>query len=283
MNVYRSLEEIRGRLRRPVVTVGSYDGVHVGHRRLLGTVKELAAGKEGESVVVTFSPHPRQVLHPEDRSLRLLNSLPEKILLLESVGIDHLFVIPFTQAFSRLSSYDFTRDYLLEGVGAKTLIVGYNHHFGHNREGDFGYLERLRQKYGFELYEIPHYGVDAGKVSSTTVRKLIEAGDLVMAEKYLGAPYFVSGAWNSETGELAPPEPAKLLPPDGRYSVEIRDAKDFLHAGKKERGVGAITVKGSKMILSAAGNVSPESGKDVLVRFRSVPQGISWAVPETGM
>ncbi len=201
--------------RAPVVTVGSYDGVHGGHRAILRRINELAAQNGGESVVVTFAPHPRIVLGKAD-GLKLLNTLEEKIALLEEVGVDHLIVAPFTEEFSRLSSQEYVRDYLVERIGVHTLVVGYNHHFGHNKDGDFRFLQSMQAEYGFKVYEISHQQIDDEKVSSTVVRQLITAGDVAHAMRLLERPYIL--ITNLKERAI---DPYKLLPPNGRYRVEI--------------------------------------------------------------
>lgn len=201
--------------RAPVVTVGSYDGVHGGHRAILRRINELAAQNGGESVVVTFAPHPRIVLGKAD-GLKLLNTLEEKIALLEEVGVDHLIVAPFTEEFSRLSSQEYVRDYLVKRIGVHTLVVGYNHHFGHNKDGDFRFLQSMQAEYGFEVYEISRQQIDDEKVSSTVVRQLITAGDVAHAMRLLERPYIL--ITNLKERAI---DPYKLLPPNGRYRVEI--------------------------------------------------------------
>lgn len=201
--------------RAPVVTVGSYDGVHGGHRAILRRINELAAQNGGESVVVTFAPHPRIVLGKAD-GLKLLNTLEEKIALLEEVGVDHLIVAPFTEEFSRLSSQEYVRDYLVERIGVHTLVVGYNHHFGHNKDGDFRFLQSMQAEYDFEVYEISRQQIDDEKVSSTVVRQLITAGDVAHAMRLLERPYIL--ITNLKERAI---DPYKLLPPNGRYRVEI--------------------------------------------------------------
>lgn len=201
--------------RAPVVTVGSYDGVHGGHRAILRRINELAAQNGGESVVVTFAPHPRIVLGKAD-GLKLLNTLEEKIALLEEVDVDHLIVAPFTEEFSRLSSQEYVRDYLVERIGVHTLVVGYNHHFGHNKDGDFRFLQSMQAEYGFEVYEISRQQIDDEKVSSTVVRQLITAGDVAHAMRLLERPYIL--ITNLKERAI---DPYKLLPPNGRYRVEI--------------------------------------------------------------
>lgn len=220
MKIFRCLEDIRGAVRNPVVTVGSFDGVHVGHRFILAELRRIAAETGGESVVVTFDPHPRTIVHNSDSRLRLLNTLKEKIYLLESVGIDNLFVINFDAEFSRLSYADFTRIYLLDGIGAKTIISGYNHQFGHNRAGDITYLERMHTDYDFEIRKLPEQAVDNSKVSSTIIRKLILAGDITAANACLGDRYIIISQADS-CGRLILDNPDKLLPRAGKYPVTV--------------------------------------------------------------
>ena len=219
--------------RHPVVTVGSYDGVHRGHRELLRRINRLALEQQGESVVVTFSPHPRQVLETGP-GVSLLSTLAEKIRLLDSVEVDNLIVAPFTKAFSRVSSYDFVKDYMVGKVGVSTLVVGYNHHFGYQKEGDFNYLERLQEQFGFSTYVVPRCDVDDDKVSSTIIRQLIGSGEMQKATHYLGAPYFMIGTVDASR-KFMPGDPAKLLPPAGTYpvvaEVEQRRWDDVLSIG----------------------------------------------------
>ena len=220
MKVFHSLDQIRGMVVNPVVTVGSYDGVHSGHRRILAELERIAAEEGGESVVVTFDPHPRTVIRNGGKPVCFLNTLDEKIYLLGSAGVNNLLVINFTPGFAELSSGEFARQYLFEGIGAKALIIGYNHQFGHNREGGMDYLGSLRKEYGFRLVQIPEVGVEESKVSSTVVRKLINIGDMETANKYLCAPYLIMGV-PGECGEIKT-NPDKALPPAGEYPAEIR-------------------------------------------------------------
>lgn len=208
----------------PVVTVGSYDGVHAGHRKLLGKIGDTARETGGESVVVTFSPHPREVLGGGE-PVRLLTTLKEKTILLEQAGIDNLIVAPFTREFSKLSSYDFVKHYLIDKIGVRTLVVGYNHHFGHNKTGDFDYLDRMGDRFGFDIYMVPRHDVDDDKVSSTIIRKLICEGKVAQASKFLGYPYFIVGRID-QGGAFVPDELSKLLPPQGRYAVSVSIPND---------------------------------------------------------
>lgn len=206
--------------RDPIVTMGSYDGVHAGHRVLLGRIVDLAHQTDGESVVITFSPHPRTVLDPTGAlQVKLLNSLKEKILLLDQLGVNNLIVAPFTKEFSLVNSHDFVREYLIDQVGVSTLVVGYNHHFGHNKEGSFEYLYRLQAEFGFTIYEVPRQQVDNDKVSSTIVRELIGKGKMSQAAHALTQPYFMICQSDTD-GEITTDEPRKLLPCDGTYHVK---------------------------------------------------------------
>ena len=175
---------------RPTVTVGSYDGVHSGHLALLRTVAGRARAQGGESVVLTFEPHPRVTLGRAD-GLRLLTSLEEKIYLLGQQGIDNLIVIPFDKAFSALAPDTFIRDYLVGRIGAETLVVGFNHRFGRDKQGSYDYLGS--HGFGLEVVEVGECDVDAEKVSSTVIRRLVAQGDMACAARLLSHPYLVIG------------------------------------------------------------------------------------------
>ena len=168
MRVFHGFENLPS-FRSPAATVGSYDGVHSGHRVLLDRIRREAAAVGGESIVLTFAPHPRVTLGTQER-LRLLTSLEEKIYLLDRFGIDNLIVIPFDRAFSRIPSESFVKDYLIGKVGVKNLVVGFNHRFGHDKEGDYRLLNGLHDEFGFRVTEIEKQDVDAEKVSSTVIR-----------------------------------------------------------------------------------------------------------------
>lgn len=171
---------------RPVVTIGSFDGVHLGHKALLSEVVEEARKVEGRSVVVTFSPHPREVIPGRGGDFRLLTSLERKAELLEEIGVDFLVVVEFTMAFAALTSEEFVRDYLVAQLGVHTLMVGYNHRFGHDKELPDDHFERLAERYGFELRRASAFTFDGGKVSSSIIRNLLAVGNRQEAEKLLG-------------------------------------------------------------------------------------------------
>lgn len=259
MRIFYDLEEIKGQIRNGAVTVGSFDGVHAGHRVILDKLKDAASVSGGESVVVTFNPHPRQVLHPEDKSLKLLNSLEEKLYLLERAGVDNVFVVPFTLEFSRISSEEFAQRYLLEGIGAKTIVMGYNHHFGHGREGNCDYLAVLQKEYDFDILQLPKHDVGEQKVSSTVLRFLIGSGDLVSAHKLLCEPYFII-ARRGTCGVLEYDEPAKLFPPEGIYPVSLDN-------GEMTFDTNLILMSGNQLGLPIAAQDHCQPGQKLIVSF----------------
>jgi len=214
MRVFHGIDRLPA-FRRPAATVGSYDGVHGGHAELLSAVRRFARECGGESIVVTFAPHPRIVLE-EQTDLRLLTTLDEKIRLLERAGIDNLVVIPFTRDFSRTTSADFIRRDLVGRLGVETLVMGYNHHFGHNKEGDYGSL-RSSQEAALRLCRIGPFTVDGRKVSSTVIRALVEHGEMARAARMLRHPYLLLA--DVERGRVRIDDPYKLLPPAGEYPV----------------------------------------------------------------
>lgn len=217
MQIFYGFESLP-RFVRPVVTVGSFDGVHCGHLALLERLKSEAAGIGGESVVLTFEPHPRITLGRSE-GLKLLSTFPEKRFLLEQAGIDSLIVIPFDDAFSRIPPFEFVQEYLIGKIGAVAMIVGYDHRFGRGNEGDRGFLDR--QHFALRIVAVSECNVDAAKVSSTVIRRLIAQGTVDRAVRLLGHPYPVAG--RIEEGVLRP-DRLKLLPPAGTYAVRIGDA-----------------------------------------------------------
>lgn len=202
-------------IRNGVATVGSYDGVHRGHGILLDEVVRRARECDGESIVLTFEPHPRITLG-NDEGLRLLSTFEEKCRLLEQRGVDIVVVIPFDEAFSRLSREEFIDGYLVGRLGIKQLIVGYNHHFGHNKEGNHSFLV---QHGALEVVEVAQYTDNGAKISSTVIRNAMAEGDMAQARQLLGHPYIIIGMADAE-GVVAT-DKYKLLPKNGRYDCII--------------------------------------------------------------
>ncbi len=230
MQVYHSISEFPV-LSHSVVTTGTFDGVHLGHQTILKRLIEISLKQKGQSVVITFHPHPRLVLQPNDNKLELLNTLEERIERLAKAGVEHLLVIPFTKEFASLSSLDFIREVLVEGVHTKKLVIGYDHHFGKNREGSFENLNKMAPVYGFDVEEIPAKDIDEVAISSTQIRKALHSGDIQTANEFLGYAYPFEGdvihgnhlgsKLGFPTANVELPEKRKLIPANGVYAVTI--------------------------------------------------------------
>lgn len=229
MNVFFGLEGLHA-FTHPVLTIGTFDGVHVGHRAILERLRKRAVEIGGHSVLITFDPHPRSVLQPGS-PVSLLHTLPEKIAALEELGIDVLVVVPFTIPFSELSAEEYIRDFLVSHFKPHTIIIGYDHQFGKDRSGDFTLFEKLKAVYGFQLEEIPMQELEHSAISSTRIRKAILAGDVRTATEFLGKPYAFSGLVvrgeqlgrqiGFPTANLQVNNPDKLLPAPGVYAVQV--------------------------------------------------------------
>lgn len=239
MKVYTSIEDFKD-VRNPVVTTGTFDGVHVGHQKIIARLKEVAKEENGETVLLTFYPHPRMVLFPEDNELKLINTQQEKIELLEKYGIDHLIIYPFTKDFSRLTSVEFVRNILVNKIKTKRLVIGYNHHFGRNREGSFEHLKEYGPLYGFEVEEISAEDIDNIEISSTKIRKALQTGDVQTAATYLAHTYTLSGrvveglklgrTIGYPTANIVVGDQYKLIPADGIYAVKLKH-NDKMYGG----------------------------------------------------
>lgn len=230
MKLYNSIDEFTT-LKNAVVTIGTFDGVHIGHQKIIKRVNEIAQATEGESVVLTFFPHPRMVLHPDDHGLVLLNTPEEKKTLLRYYGVQHLIVHPFSQKFSRTSVTEYVRDMLVNKIGTKKLVIGYDHHFGRNREGTLKDLQELGAVYNFEVEEIPEQDIRDVAVSSTKIRNSLLEGDVSTSREFLGHDYSLSGivvkgkelgrVLGFPTANIHIPENYKLVPAKGIYAVQV--------------------------------------------------------------
>lgn len=192
MKVYFGINEFK-KVNKPVITTGTFDGVHNGHKKIIKNLISKAKEIEGESVMITFNPHPRLVLFPENNNLKLLNSLEEKISLLEKEGLDHLIIQPFTIEFSRLSALEYIRDLLVNKLGLHTLVIGYDHHFGRNREGSFEELQEFAQLYNFDIEQISALDIESVNVSSTKIRNALADGNVALANTFLGYNFGFTG------------------------------------------------------------------------------------------
>jgi len=230
MRIYHGIEEFNP-VQNAVVTSGTFDGVHLGHKVILKKLIQLAKERQGESVVLTFWPHPRFVLYPNDTSLKLLSTFQEKASYLSDLGIDHLIKIEFTKKFSQLSSEQFIHNILIDKIGTKLLVIGYDHRFGKNREGSFQYLASNSDKYGFEIDEIPRQDIENIAISSTKIRNALESGEIKTANEFLGSNYRLTGKvikgsqigrdLGFPTANIVVEESYKLIPADGSYAVKI--------------------------------------------------------------
>lgn len=258
MQVHKSLEYLP-EIDSPVVTVGSFDGVHVGHRVIIGRLNALAAQTGGSSVLITFHPHPRMVLYPDTagKDLKLINSQSEKIMLLEETGLDHLIIMEFTKDFARTSSDDFVEHFLVGQLHAHTIVVGFNHYFGYNREGSFSSLYEARERLGFQVEEIPEQEIQNETVSSTRIRKALKDGNIQRANAYLEHHYMICA-----NAELLPEhyghpcfkipvnDPLKLLPPVGGY------AASFFNNGQYEKAL-VILEEDTALLFPLEAGTSP--------------------------
>lgn len=228
MKIHTTIDAFKG-VAKPVLTTGTFDGVHLGHQVILKRLRDTARREGGESVLFTFHPHPRMVLYPQDNDLRLLNTYEEKQRLLEQAGLDHLLVVPFSRDFSRIQALDYVRDILVGQLGVHAMVIGYDHRFGRNREGDIELLRRIADVYDFRVEEIPAQEIDHVKVSSTKIREALLAGQVAKANALLGYPYMLSGVvvkgeqlgrtigW--PTANMGAIDPHKLIPADGVYAI----------------------------------------------------------------
>ncbi|WP_026464805.1 bifunctional riboflavin kinase/FAD synthetase [Adhaeribacter aquaticus] len=231
MEVIRNLQDFP-ELAHAVVTSGTFDGVHQGHQKIINRLVQLASQSGGQSVVITYWPHPRQVLNPGDASLKLLSTIEERIFQLSTYPIDYLLIIPFTSDFANLTSEEYIQQVLVQTIKSKVLVIGYDHRFGKNREGSFDYLSKNAHRYGFQVEEIPEHDIEHVAVSSTKIRAALGSGKIATANKYLGRPYSLTGqvvhgkklgrTIGYPTANILVPEAYKLIPAQGIYAVQVQ-------------------------------------------------------------
>jgi riboflavin kinase/FMN adenylyltransferase len=219
--------------RNTVVTVGTFDGVHQGHRALMEAVVTKARERNARSVVVTFNPHPREIINPGKGGIKLLTTLKERAEILEDLGVDILLVIPFDRDFSLLSSEEFVRDIIFSKVGVSEFVIGYDHHFGHDRKGTIETIEKLGEELGFDSYVVSKQEMGEVTISSTVIRNtLAEEGDVKQAAEYLNRHYLLNGivmhgdergrTLGYPTANLKPEHENKVIPKNGVYAVKVR-------------------------------------------------------------
>ena len=237
MQIIRDLDEFQPE--SPVVlTQGTFDGVHLGHQKILTQLVTRAQQINGRSVLLTFYPHPRLVLYPEDNELKLITSIEEKAKLLKSFGLDYLIILPFTKDLSRITPFGFIRDILVKKLHISTIIIGYDHRFGKNREGSILEIEKYANEFNYEVEQIPEQDINDCIVSSSQVRKALLDGDLELANDFMGRPFSISGMVVSgqqkgtelgfPTANLGELDPYKLVPKIGVYAVKVIIANETL-------------------------------------------------------
>ena len=238
MEICRDLTHWRP-VRNAVVTVGSYDGVHCAHRSIIDLLNRHAAAEGGESVLITFSPHPRMVLQGEEafrKNFRLLTTDQEKEELLAAAGLQNLLELPFDADFAALSAERFVREILVERLRVKRMVIGFNHNFGHDRQGGYEQMEAWGRQYGFAVERYPEYTVDGQAVSSSQVRRLLQAGRVTEANRLLGYAYFINGVWQQDAFEAS--SGIKLCPAPGHYLTKVKvNGRYYYTVAKIDEGI----------------------------------------------
>ena len=271
MKIFNSLDDFKVNF-KTIVTIGTFDGVHLGHRYIINQLNKIAEREGAESVLLTFSPHPRIVLQDDNDSLKLIDTLDEKKKKLEKIGLNHLIIQKFTREFSRTKYVNFVRDILIKKLNVNHLVIGYDHHFGRNREGSIKELSELSELYNFKLEQIPPQKDNDIAVSSTKIRKLIDEGNISMANKYLCHKFILIGkvidgekigrkiGFPTVNIEI---DKNKLLPKAGVYAVEVEINNSIhfamLNIGQLDNKVEAHVFDFSSYIY----------GKEITIKFCS--------------
>ena len=229
MKLYTSLDQFKAR--KPVVTIGTFDGVHLGHQKVILRLQEFAKLHDGETVIFTFHTHPRLITSPNENNLRLLTTLNEKIKLFEKYGIDHLIIYTFDKKFSKLSYSEFVEKILVEKIRTLCLVVGYDHKFGKNREGGFDYLKKCAEKFKFEIERLDALLVEEDSVSSTKIRNALQNGEIEKANHYLGYQFTLHGTvvegkqlgrkLGFPTANIETSDKNKIIPGYGVFAVKV--------------------------------------------------------------
>ena len=229
MKLHTNLDHFKAK--KPVVTIGTFDGVHLGHQKVILRLQEFAKQHDGETVIFTFHTHPRLVTSPEENNLRLLTTLKEKINLFERYGINHLIIYTFDKNFSELSYSEFVEEILVEKIGTHCLVVGYDHKFGKNREGGYDYLKNCADKFKFKIERLDALLVDDDSVSSTKIRNALQNGEIEKANHYLGYMFTLHGTvvegkklgrkLGFPTANIEASDKYKIIPGYGVYAVKV--------------------------------------------------------------
>lgn len=257
MDVFKDIDNLSF-IDNSIITIGTFDGVHRGHKKLLKKLNEIKTRKTDKSLVLTFEPHPRKVLFPDQTDLQLLTNLDEKTELITKEGIDIVIVYPFTQAFSQIEPEKFIKEILVEKLKVKTLVIGYDHKFGKDRKGDINTFKAASEKYGFDVQEIPAEEINDINISSTKIRKALFEGDIKTANAFLGYNYFINGivvhgkklgkTISYPTANLGINNHDKLIPKNGVYLVGV-EGEGFKGFGMMNIGVNPTTDTDKKLKL----------------------------------
>ena len=244
MRIFKGIDDL-GVFKNSVVTIGTFDGVHLGHQKILTRLSDRAKEIAGESILFTFYPHPRMIVFPENHNLKLLQTIDEKVDSLDTFGLDNLIIYPFTKEFSRLTAFEFVRDILVEKLKVKTLVIGYDHQFGRNREGDLEFLKETAKIFDFVVEEISAEEVKEVNVSSTKIRRSLQNGNIEQANEFMGRPFICTGnvveglklgrKMGFPTLNVSIENEHKILPIDGVYAVQVRIGES-LHEGMMNIG-----------------------------------------------
>ncbi|GAA3957766.1 bifunctional riboflavin kinase/FAD synthetase [Pedobacter ginsengiterrae] len=236
MKIYHNLSEFT-KLDNAIVTIGTFDGVHFGHQKIIKQLVEKAKTDGGESVILTFFPHPRMIIDPENQDLKMINTINEKAEILKSLGVDHLIITPFTRDFSNQLPDDYIKNTLVNNIGTKHIIIGYDHRFGKDRSGNLADLKTAGLHFGFTVEEIMEQDIHDVAVSSTKIRQALLAGDVSLAADYLGYPFSIFGrvikgdkigrTIGFPTANIFVEETYKLIPGDGIYAVTVEMNSDL--------------------------------------------------------
>lgn len=247
MRIFTDFDELEN-IPNPVLTIGTFDGVHLGHQKIISQLNEAAEKIDGESVLFTFYPHPRMVLFPDSHGLKLLQTQVEKLDKLKRMGLKNVIVFPFTKEFSRLTAETFVRDMLVHKLNVKKIVVGYDHQFGKNREGSLELLKTMGPMFEFDVQEIPAQDIDDVNVSSTKIRNAILAGDIETANTYLGEAFELSGTVikgdqigrkiGYPTANIDIDSEIKIIPAKGVYAVQVE-----LDNGESKLGMMNIGIR----------------------------------------
>jgi riboflavin kinase/FMN adenylyltransferase len=230
MKIYNKLSDFNPK-GKAIVTIGTFDGVHVGHQLIIKRLIEKAKEVGGETVLLTFWPHPRLIISPNENNLKLLTTIDEKTEILEKLEIDHFVVLPFSREFSELSSEKYISEILMDGLGTKAMVIGYDHRFGKNREGSIDYLKNHAERFKIEIEEIPRQEIENITISSTKIRNAILEGNIRAANELLGRPYSFSGpvvkgrqlgrTIGFPTANIQIQKKYKLIPKNGVYTTHV--------------------------------------------------------------